>query len=475
MAARQDQGLQIALIILIFLFILTAVAAYIGWKSYGDSEQRGAAQQSQLNEKNTQVNNLQADNEKLRTWIGVQPNDNMPDVEATYTADMKRMEAYEPDEQRRFYRTVLQSVYEELQETAGREAEAKDQVKQLETKLLAVNNESEKQYEEYQTNLNKAKEDLANERKSFAEDRAKLETTKGELLTNLDKQRDDYEAKITERDKKITDFERQVAELERNVRDLRTQVPTDDESFEVADGRISWVNQNGTVWINIGEADSLRRQVTFNVYDADEHDAARAERKGSIEVTRLLGDHMAEARVTEDDPTNPILSGDNIYSPVWDRGRKLRFAITGLVDVDGDGVSDMKLVRELIELNGGAVDAYLGDDGKVVGSITAYTRYMVDGEIPESAANVKLQTGRQEMKQMASDLGIESITLDEFLDKMGYTGQDRTVPLGEAASARVFPARVGDGTELPEIETGGESTELFRPRTPYGTSRKTAY
>ena len=46
MAARQDQGLQIALIILIFLFILSAVAAYIGWKSYSESEQRVEAQKT---------------------------------------------------------------------------------------------------------------------------------------------------------------------------------------------------------------------------------------------------------------------------------------------------------------------------------------------------------------------------------------------------------------------------------------------
>ena len=47
MAARQDQGLQIALIILIFLFILSAVAAYIGWKSYGDANQRIASLEEQ--------------------------------------------------------------------------------------------------------------------------------------------------------------------------------------------------------------------------------------------------------------------------------------------------------------------------------------------------------------------------------------------------------------------------------------------
>ena len=68
---------------------------------------------------------------------------------------------------------------------------------------------------------------------------------------------------------------------------------------------------------------------------------------------------MAEARITQDDPKNPIITGDQVYSQVWHRGKKLRFALTGIIDFDNDGVSDMQLARELIELNGGIVDAYV--------------------------------------------------------------------------------------------------------------------
>ena len=168
---------------------------------------------------------------------------------------------------------------------------------------------------------------------------------------------------------------------------LKEQVPKDAESFEVADGRITWVNQNGTVWINVGSADAIRRQVTFNVYDADENDADRAVKKGSIEVTRVMGDHSAEARITQDSPTNPILTGDNIYSPVWHRGKKLRFAFAGVIDFDDDGVSDLKLARELIELNGGVVDAYLDDNGKIVKDITPNTRYLRSRRTPVESAH----------------------------------------------------------------------------------------
>jgi hypothetical protein len=218
------------------------------------------------------------------------------------------------------------------------------------------------------------------------------------------------------------------------------------------------VNQNGTVWINLGSSDSLRRQVTFSVFDGDRHDAEKATKKGSIEVTRVLEAHLSEARITEDDPTNPILPGDMIYSQVWHRGKKLRFALTGIIDIDNDGQSDMDLARQLIELNGGVVDAYVKPDATVEGTITANTKYLVLGEFPNSPTEVALQKPWEDMHVEARDLGVETISLTEFLNQMGYRPQERTVQLGAGASARDFPAR-------PEA---GAATR-FRPRTPNRT------
>ena len=107
------------------------------------------------------------------------------------------------------------------------------------------------------------------------------------------------------------------------------------------------------MWINLGSADALRRQITFSVFDADKQDPAKTDRKGSIEVTKILGDHMAEAHITNDDPQNPILTGDQILQPGLASRQALRFALTGIIDLDGDGRSDMKMARDLIELNGG--------------------------------------------------------------------------------------------------------------------------
>jgi hypothetical protein len=117
----------------------------------------------------------------------------------------------------------------------------------------------------------------------------------------------------------------------------------------------------------------------------------------------------------------------------------------------------LQLARELVELNGGVVDAYLDDDGKMQGTITANTRYLVSGESPDQASKVALQAGTNAMFKTAAELGVETITLPEFLSQMGYKPQDRTVPLDEGATARDFPA-------TPENDVSGRRASQFRSR-----------
>jgi hypothetical protein len=463
MPARQDQTLQIFLIICIFLVLVLGVATYLGWKGYSDSEQRLAAANTSLGEKNTQVSNLQTENENYREFIGVGRNDNFSDVEAAFKQDMNTYGAGVAPEGSRYYRKVLEANFNELQRTADSETQLKKQVEDLNNKMEALQGEKEQQIAQYQQVAQKAEQDLAAEKNKFSQDRAALEQKQQELLGIVDKQKKDFEdkvAKLTADQKKYAD---EIAELKQAVANLVENQKDEEGSFEVADGRISSVNQDGTVWINLGSADSLRRQVTFSVFDADQHDAEKATKKASIEVTRLLGDHMAEARVTSDEPTNPILAGDLIYSQVWQRGRKLRFALAGIIDIDNDGQSDMQLARELIELNGGVVDMYVKDDGTTEGKITANTKYLVLGEYPNAATQVAQQKPWEDMHREARDLGVETITITEFLNQMGYRPQDRTVRLGAGASARDFPARPQNSS----ARSG--SAARFRPRSPNRT------
>jgi hypothetical protein len=65
------------------------------------------------------------------------------------------------------------------------------------------------------------------------------------------------------------------------------------------------------------------------------------------------------------------------------------------------------------------------------------------------------------MQKDATSLGVETITLSQFLNQMGYKPQNRTVQLGGGATARDFPARPDD------YSRSRGAAQQFRPRTPY--------
>jgi len=181
MPARQDQTLQIFLIIFIFLFLISAVVAYLGWKGYGEAEQRATALQSSLNDKNTQTQNQQTELEDMREWMGFGRNDNTPDVKTAFETDMKNMGAGVADEASRSYRKVLEAVYTEGQQTAAREADLKAQLTENKKQLLAVESEKEKQVVEFKKKMDQAAADKATLTNEFTEDRTKLESTKSEI------------------------------------------------------------------------------------------------------------------------------------------------------------------------------------------------------------------------------------------------------------------------------------------------------
>jgi hypothetical protein len=241
--------------------------------------------------------------------------------------------------------------------------------------------------------------------------------------------------------------------------------------MDVPAGEVKWVNQqNGTVWINLGRADSLDRQISFSVYSADSTDLGKATKKASIEVTKLLGDHMAEARVLEDKVSDPILPGDKIHTPIWSPGDQRHFALAGLIDVDGDGSSDQPYVLNLIRMNGGVVDAYVDEAAKdrpVVGKITTGTRYLILGAAPTDAKgdshNMKNYSA---MIGAADAAGVEKITAAQLLEMMGNPSGPKVVRYG-AAGAKDFKPTLPEGVQR---KSGGAVSDLFKQRRPTGNS-----
>jgi hypothetical protein len=459
MAARQDQGLQIALIAFVFLFVVFAAMSYLFFRSSSDAKAQVVDLQKQLSDARGSESKSKDENGQFRQMMGFGEVDNADDVKKTFDDDMKK---YGGDASSGSYRNVLEAVFKAKEETEAREAESKKQLKDVHDQLLAVEAAKDAQVVQFQDQMKKTEEDAASQRNGFEKDRKGLEDTKKQLLSNLETQRTQYEGQVTDRDTKIKELDDKLGKSEHAKQNLLAEISKSSDTFEVADGRVSMVNQNGTVWVNLGSADDLRRQITFSVFDSDQHDAAKAPSKGSLEVTKILGDHLAEARVTDDDAKNPILAGDQIYSRVWHKGKKLHFALNGVIDVDGDGKSDLQMIRDLVELNGGVVDAYLGEDGKVNGEITVNTRYLVMGKFPEAATQTGMQKGWQQLIDDGKTNGVEVIKLDKFLNQIGYTAGNRTVQLGADAKHEDFTPETEPGDANANGANG--NTQPFHPR-----------
>ncbi|MCG8450003.1 MAG: hypothetical protein MI725_10560, partial [Pirellulales bacterium] len=259
---------------------------------------------------------------------------------------------------------------------------------------------------------------------------------------------------------------KEIADLKRAIVVLQANQAVPDPYAQPADGLIRFVDQRQRkVWINLGDLDRLRPQVTFSVYSADASDVKASESKGSIEVTRILSAHLAEARITADQITRPISVGDKVYSQVWNRGRKVGFAIAGLIDLDGDGDQDTDEIKNVIAINDGKVDAFPDGKGGVEGQMSVDTRYLVLGKYPEGAREEEDSARKSwdKMNRDADTLGIETITLNEFLNLLGWSAERRTVQLGPGSRPEDFPARAVEDV-LPQNTNPQRSK--FRPRKP---------
>ena len=224
---------------------------------------------------------------------------------------------------------------------------------------------------------------------------------------------------------------------------------------------MTWVNQrSGTVWINLGAGDGLRRQTLFSVYGQEQTGVDQAERKASIEVTRVLDDHLAEARIVSDLPGDPILPGDQVFSPAWKPGERVHFALAGTLDIDGDRRSDRELVLNLINSNGGVVDAEVTDKGEATGQVTASTRYLVLGTAPTDR---KALDAWSKIIKDAEQLGVELLQMDRFLSWMGYQREVRTVPLGEGSRPEDFQVKPTEGGAP---KSTGNVSDVFKERQP---------
>ena len=440
MAARENQGLQIALIIFVMLTIVLIVTTYLFFRSYSDERDKGKSLAEQKASADQATQKAIVDADEMKNLIGAAQTET---VEAAKEASKKEMQSFGEGlvESKQNYRGLVEHLVAKLRkfETANTDSTAK--VAELNAKLKTDAAAASGEVAKLSEQLNSTAADLEKERKTFGEKRTEITGEKDLLAAGFETTRKEHEKLVQKSSEQISTLSTRLGRADQLLDALRSKEQVDQKANEVADGKVTRVSQRSRlVWLNVGPADGLRRQTSFAVVAPEDGNPIKSKPKGTIEVIRFTDAHQAEARIVDDDLSNPIMVGDHIFSVVWDAGRPEHFALAGKLDIDGDGESDHARLRDLVAINGGIIDAEVGDDGTRSGQMSINTKYLVLGDRPDDTSKDRESYGK--ILGEAQELGVKTLKVAEFVDYMGYQDENRTVNLGNSAKASDFKPRL---------------------------------
>ena len=438
MAAREHQGMQIALIIFVVLTISLGVTAFWFFDQFKNEQKKSQGEAVVAKKADGEKRQAQEELDKVKRWMNFGVKDEVGAMETEYKKDMEKFAKNFPEHQD--YRFIVKELDTQLKKTNGQIVDDHLREAKLLTKVKDDQQVKAAEVATYEKSQEQIKADAAGERKTFNEVRnsyTQANIAIADKMANKNKEIEALAAKATSDQKEI--MARLETMIERNEA-LVNKAQKEVISSENADGKVTWVNQRARlVWLNLGADDRLRRQISFLVIAPDENNPLKADKKGSVEVTRVLDRHLAEARIIDDGPSNPIMPGDSIFSAAWQPGRSERFALIGFMDIDKDGISDRQRIRDIITRSGGIVDAEVKDDGTRVGKLTVETRYLVRGESPtDLSTNSELRKQSSEFMDDCKTLPIKQISVPELIDYLGYKAQERTIPLGADSKGTDF-------------------------------------
>jgi hypothetical protein len=463
MAARSEhQGLQIALIIFVMLTIILSVTTFMFFKESEKATAKSAEDMRGRQEADAGLRKALDEQAELKRAIGVAEGDSIETVRETVNNDMRTWAGTFP-EPKQSYRECMVALLDSYRAADDERKKEREELTAMKARVDALEIAKDNTLKEQQNQATTAASQLTDATTKFAAaDKAHVEekATLAEQKKKVEEEKDALAKESDAQIKSLNDRLRSTVLLNEGLNEKVEGLTA--TTFEVSDGEIRWVNQrNGTVWINLGRADSLPKQMPFSVFGRAENDVARTESKAKIEVTQILGDHLAEARIVEDYIADPILPGDKIFTPLWHPGRAEHFAIAGKIDLNDDGISEKPMIKDLLALNGAVLDAEMTDEGKIVGpGMTIETRYLITGEAPTDKAG---QAVYAKMESEAKTLGIKLITIEKFLDHMGWKDPNRLVEFGKYSNEKQFPPITTDKVK-PRTATGGATSGVFKKR-----------
>jgi hypothetical protein len=470
-SSSNDSGLKITIAILSVLMLIGFGLGFGMISSRRDLEQKLTAAGNEATEAKGQASQLQTTNTEMLTTIGG-PN-SWNESKDTLMKAMQIQGVANPKQTvlatLEGLRATLDAANKEIASLKGNLQAANDKIIQLEkvyqTRVDGHNESQKGSEQQLQAISRKVDEDLQARDKritALEEDLKREQIEKEQIRENADRTEKSLNDKVVSLTNIVNEQKRRIEEVLK-------------ESFEVADGQVVSVDANQRlVFINLGSLDNLRPQVSFSVYSHDHRGIGREARdiKASIEVTRILGPHQAEAKILQQDRTRPISAGDPIYSPIWAGGRSEYFAFVGLIDFDKDGKSDRETLHRLLKGARAEIELEVTDEGvrePADGKLSENTKFLVLGDVPDPSRFAAqderrpqieaIMSQRKALRDEATAAGVRIVSLSDFMAYMGFQSQLKTYIPGQVdrftleQGARSGAIRTDDAT--------GQTSKLF--------------
>ena len=464
MAGSKPTAVHFTLIFFVMLSLFLGVFAYMYFTDYQETLAKlGEAQTQAQSDKQAIANALQ-EIEDVKSTLGYNfadlgspddPNSVLGALHGDFT-NVVGLLAAAPQSQT--VKEMFGAVGAQLKNRQEETQQARDSEQSSQQNFQTQTQQQENAVTTAQQAQQKSEADLRDVEAKMAEQVAALNQQVTQWQGEYRKVLGDYETLKDEYLQAQDDWAKQRKSLQATI-DYQRELISDLEniSFESPDGEIVHVdNETRRVWINRGERDYLRPQVTFSVYTKEHRGIARsvADVKAKIEVVSVDA-KSAMCRILEEDLTRPIAPGDPIYTPLWHSGMVERIAFVGIIDLDGDGVSDRELLQEMMEVNHSQIKLQILDDGSRTPSeavLDVDTKFLVKGEIPDPNDFPGLDEKQRHIADMMEELhlledeakryGVQVISLNEFLTWVGYRNQQRVWRPGENQ-----PYNLGSGAQ----------------------------
>lgn len=505
MASREGQGMQIAVILFALVAAVLAITTYIFYAESNKLAGELKLEQDRASTNDKGQKNAMYKLAALKRTMGLATPEEVVAAKGVagggVDADVDKWEAQykkdvqilgdDPEKPQENYLgmvnkflTIISNKNNSVSEANLTATTMQQQKDQLISDLTAAKKKAEDDLQAAITAYNAAKQQLTDQL-------AQATNEKNALKTQFEADKKTLDDSVAALNNQIAQLNKDKLALQKSFSFAQTELEKvradQGANFDNPDGLVIWVNQRQRLtWINLGSADGLSRQMTFSVFSQQQASAfklqetAKAEgegtervatldAKGRLEVVRVLGAHEAECRILEDKASDPILPGDWIQTPAWSPGQHFGFALLGSMDIDKDGQDDTELIKNLIRINGGTIDAHLTPEGILEGAITVRTRYMVEGEIPTDAGNADFKNfldGLNKMEESRKLNGTEKVSVGEFLDRMGWKPEEKTIGLGGRSDvgSGQFRRRVPGGKT--DAKTPAETVPMPMPMTP---------